>query len=137
MEHVKVELKQLVDVQTDAIRRDNGYTVILARALLLFLLTFDLFMNAFVLMSLDRYNLMIGTATIVTCAIGQFSAITGQFAYPIGDLLLKVFVLCDLVLIAVSLLFDQFEMNFMTELSFIFTLSGFVTGCFIMFKTRQ
>jgi len=134
MKQVKVDLKQLVDNER---RRDNGYTVILARALLLFLLTFDLFLNAYVLMSLDRDNLLIGSLTIITCAIGQFAAITGQFGYPIGDLLLKVFVVCDLVLIAMSFYFDQFEQNFMTEMSFIFTVAGLLTGFFIWVKSRQ
>lgn len=131
--------KQLVDSTShEMVRRpSDSYTVILTRALLLFLLTFDLFLNSYILMSLDRYNLIIGIFTIITCAIGQFSAITGQFGYKIGDLLLKIFVLSDLVLIALSLLFDQFEQNFMTEMSFIFTLSGFIAGCFLVFKTHQ
>lgn len=136
MEQVKVEMKQLADVQHQRLR-DDGYTVILARAFLLFLLTFDLFLNAYVLMSLDRNNLLIGTLTIATCAVGQFSAITGQFGYQIGDLLLKVFVLCGLVLIGASFYLDQFEQNFMTEMSFFFTLAGLITASFIWFKTRQ
>lgn len=68
---------------------DDSMSVILARALLLFVLTFDLFLNAYVLMSLDRDNLLIGTLTIVVSAIGQFGAITGQFGYSIGDLLTR------------------------------------------------
>ena len=128
---------QKLNTNSSCVLKDNGYIVILARALLLFLLTFDLFLNAYVIMSLDRYNLMIGTFTIITSAIGQFSAITGQFGYPIGDLLLKIFILCDIILITGSLLFDQFEQNFMTEISFVFTLTGFITGCFILLKSRQ
>ncbi|KAH9397730.1 hypothetical protein TYRP_004056 [Tyrophagus putrescentiae] len=148
MEQVKVELKNLVVVDNTAEKGDNhnrsrfqrfadSYAVILARALLLFLLTFDLFLNAFVLLSLDRMNLAIGVATIACCAVGQFASITGQFGYSVGDLLLKIFVLSGLFLLVLSMLFDQFEQNFMTELSFFFTLSGFLTGCFIMFKTRK
>ena len=137
MEQVKVELKQLVDDHNRATSVWDDYTVILARGFLLFQLTFLLFLNAFILLSIDRYNLMIGIFTIVTSTIGQFASITGQFGYSIGGLLLKIFCFCDLVLIMAALFFDQFEANFMTEMSFGLTLTGFVTGCFIMLKTRQ
>jgi len=136
MEQVKIEMKQFIDSRNER-PRDDGYTVILARAFLLFLLTFDLFLNAYVLMSIDRNNLLIGSLTIIICAIGQFSAIYGQFGYQIGDVLLRVFVFSAFSLIVLSIFNDQFEQNFMTEMSFGFTLTGLLTGCFIWFKSRQ
>lgn len=115
----------------------DGYSVIIARAMLLFLLTFNLFLNAYVLMSLDRNNLLIGILTIVTCAVGQFSAITGQFGWSVGSTLLKLFLLLDLFLITISVLLDQFEQNFMTEISFVLTLVGCITGIFILSKKNE
>lgn len=115
----------------------DSYSVVIARAFLLFLLTFDLFLNAYLMMSLDRNNLLIGTLTIIISAIGQFSAITGQFGFQIGDTLLHLFVISDISLVLLSLYSDQFEQNFMTKLSFILSSFGFIVGCFILIKKRQ
>lgn len=140
MKPVVHQLKEIV-IQVNSMGEKakvrDSLSVIVARAFLLFVLTFDLFLNAYVLMSLDINNLLIGTLTIVTSAVGQFSAITGQFGYTIGSKLLKLFLLLDLGLIAASLLLDQFEENFMTEISFVLTLIGCITGCFIVVKEDE
>lgn len=114
--------------------KDDPYSVILARALLLFLLTFNVFLNAYVMMSLDRSDLLIGLLTIVIGVLGQFAAITGQFGWKIGNLLLNTFVISDLLLIIISLLAEQNGRNFMTKLSFCFTMISLFVGLFIVMK---
>ncbi|KAI7684944.1 hypothetical protein SSS_01183 [Sarcoptes scabiei] len=81
---------------------DDPFAVIIARAILLFLTTFTIFLNAYVMMSLDRDDLIIGSATIIISIVGQFAAITGQFGYKIGDLLLRSFTLAEILFLLVS-----------------------------------
>ena len=121
-----------ITVTRDSVPERDTYAVIIARAFLLFVLTFDLWMNAYLIMSLDRNNMLIGTFTIITCAVGQFSAITGQFGYPIGDFLLKIYNICAVLLLSSSVFLGEFGNNFMTELSFAFSITGLLTGIFIM-----
>lgn len=115
---------------------DDPYSVILARALLLFLLTFDVFLNAYVMMSLDRDDLTIGLLTIIISVLGQFAAITGQFGYKIGSLLLRTFVISDLMLLIISFMMQQMAHNFMTKISFTLSLLGFLVGILIWYKGK-
>ena len=111
---------------------NDSYTIILARALLLFLLTFDIFLNAYVMMSLDRNDLMFGAATIIVGMVGQFAAITGQFGLQIADLLLHIFVVTDSLVVVLSFLMAQMSHNFMTKISFSLSMLSFLVGIFIL-----
>lgn len=132
------KLKEIIIIErnllTTIIVKDDPYSVILARALLLFLLTFNVFLNAYIMMSLDRSDLLIGLLTIVIGVLGQFAAITGQFGWKIGNLLLNTFVISDLLLTILSLLIEQNGRNFMTKLSFYFTIISLLVGLFIVMK---
>lgn len=98
--------------------RADPMKLILARAFLLFLLTFNLFLSVYILMSLDENNLLIGSLTIIISAIGQFGVITATFGYGVGSLLTRTFLMANSGLVILSLLLDQFIQNFMTEISF-------------------
>ncbi|KAH9415724.1 hypothetical protein DERP_000215 [Dermatophagoides pteronyssinus] len=128
----------LFDHESYHVRNTNdSYTIILARALLLFLLTFDIFLNAYVMMSLDRNDLMFGAATIIVGIVGQFAAITGQFGLRIADLLLHIFVITESLVVVLSFLLAQMSHNFMTKISFSLSMLSFLVGIFIVIRSGK
>lgn len=118
--------------------RVDPMKLILARAFLLFLLTFNLFLSVYILMSLDENNLLIGSLTIIISAIGQFGVITTTFGYGVGSLLTRLFLLANTGLVILSLLLDQFIQNFMTEISFgLSLLSTGVAFLIVVWERKQ
>ena len=113
---------------------DNEVLLMWLRGIELMVTTLNLFMNVYIMLSLDRFMISYALLTMMSCFLGQISAIVGQFGYSMARVLAIVYTLSALSLVLGTVFLGRVDQNFLLTASVAMTaITGLISG-FVAFK---
>ncbi|XP_054166647.1 uncharacterized protein LOC128964115 [Oppia nitens] len=108
--------------------------LIYMRGVWLTMTTLNLFINVYVLMSLDRFLMTYALVTMIVSFEGQIAAIVGQFGIGYSRLLAIIYAISAASLLVASLVWGPVGANHLMTLSLAITLVSGLIGGFIAVK---
>lgn len=103
--------------------------LIYMRGALLMMTTINLFVNVYIMMSLDRFMISYALFAMIASVVGQLAAIVGQFGYSMGRYLAFGYAFSAVSLILVTYLVGRVGDNLLLNISLSMTaISGLISG---------
>ena len=104
-------------------------SLIYLRGALLMMTTINLFVNVYIMMSLDRFMIAYALFAMLASVAGQLAAIVGQFGYSMGRYLAFLYAFSAVSLSLVTYLDGRIGDNLLLNLSLAMTaVSGLISG---------
>ncbi len=127
-------MKHIENKMYKKLNQNSTDLLIYFRAIILLITTLNLFLNVYIILSFDRFNISFGALTIIISFLGQMSAILGQFGYQYSKQLALIYSLSAFSLVLVSAIFGKITENFLLEISVTMTSITSVLSLLVAIK---
>ena len=112
----------------------SSLLLIWLRGILLLITTLNLFINVYIMLSLDRFMISYALMAMTSSIFGQLAAIFGQFGYKSGKYLSIIYALAALSLVLVTAVLGRVGQNLLLNISLALAAVSGLISAFVALK---